>query len=219
LLLTYFKAGKRSVYVVITLFVACYVVRYLNWHYFVAPYVDTDTFGARFNEYVYYPTYNRLDGLLVGVSIAGLFTFYPAFKEWVNKRSYIILLTGVLLVFAAWLLCPQQSTYNTVIFGFPLVSLGYGMILAAFVSPNNIFYRLRSKVTGLIATLSYSIYLSHKIIIHVVQNLLQMAGLDRNSNITMLICVACVIAAALVMRYVIEKPALKLRNWVLARSG
>jgi len=217
LLFNYFKAGKKAVYLVVILFIACYVVRYLNWHYLVAPWLNTDEFGARFNEYVYYPTYNRLDGLLVGVSIAGLFTFYPAFKHWVNKYSYGVLSTGLLIVFAAWLLCPEQSTYNTVILGFPLVALGYGLILAAFVSPDNIFYRLQSKVTSLIATLSYSIYLSHKIVIHLVQNLLAKAGLDRNSNIAMLVCVVCVIAGALVIRYVFEKPALALRNVVLAR--
>jgi peptidoglycan/LPS O-acetylase OafA/YrhL len=217
LLLTYFKAAKRSVYVVIALFAACYMVRYLNWHYFVAPYLGTDTFNARFNEYVYYPTYNRLDGLLVGVSIAGLFTFYPNFKEWVNRRCYLVLFAGVLIVFTAGWLCPQQSTYNTVVLGFPLVSLGYGLILAAFVSPNNLFYRLQSKFTSLIATLSYSIYLSHKIVIHLVQNLLEKVGLDKDSNVTMLICMICVIAAALVMRYIIEKPALALRNWVLTK--
>jgi len=217
LLFNYFKAGKRAVYLVVALFIAGYIVRFLNWHYLVAPYLNTNEFGARFNEYVYYPTYNRLDGLLVGVSIAGLFTFYPGFKEWVNKRSYLFLGTGLLIVFAAWLLCPQQSTYNTVILGFPLVSLGYGLILAAFVSPDNIFYRLKSKGTSLIATLSYSVYLSHKIIIHLVQNLLEKAGMDKNSNITMLICIICVIVGALMMRYVIEKPALRIRNSILAR--
>lgn len=217
LLFNYFKAGKRAVYLVVALFIAGYIVRFLNWHYLVAPYLNTNEFGARFNEYVYYPTYNRLDGLLVGVSIAGLFTFYPGFKEWVNKRSYLFLGTGLLIVFAAWLLCPQQSTYNTVILGFPLVSLGYGLILAAFVSPDNIFYRLKSKGTSLIATLSYSVYLSHKIIIHLVQNLLEKAGMDKNSNITMLICIIVVIVGALMMRYVIEKPALRIRNSILAR--
>jgi peptidoglycan/LPS O-acetylase OafA/YrhL len=217
LLFNYFKADKKAVYLLVSLFVACYVVRFLNWQYLVAPYLNTDEFGARFNEFVYYPTYNRLDGLLVGVSMAGLFTFYPGFKEWVNKYNYPVLSAGLLIVFAAWFLCPQQSTYHTVILGFPMVAIGYGLILAAFVSPDNIFYRLQSKVTSLIATLSYSIYLSHKIIIHLVQNLLEKQGLDRNSNVAMVICIACIIAGALAIRYLIEKPALSIRNKVLAK--
>ncbi len=217
LLLNYFKAGKRSVYLVAALFIAGFIVRYLNWKYLVAPYLNTDDFNARFNEFVYYPTYNRLDGLLVGVSIAGLFTFYPRVKEWVNRRSYIILGVGIVMLVIAWLACPQQSTYNTVIIGFPLVSLAFGLILAAFVSPANIFYQLKSKVTAQIATWSYSIYLIHKLIIHTTQSLLETAGMDKSSNLAMLVCVVCVVAAALAMRYLIEKPVLKLRNIILGK--
>ena len=213
----FFKAGKKPFYLVVALFICGFIIRNLCWHYFVALYVNTNDFNPRFNEYVYYPTYNRLDGLLTGVSIAGLFTFYPKFKEWVNKRSYLVLSIGVLMLVTAFLLCPQQSTYNTVIIGFTLISLAFGLILAAFVSPANIFYKLKSKLTAQIATLSYAIYLSHKIIIHVIQSLLEKAGIEKNSNLTMLICIICVLAGALTMRYLIEKPALRLRNVILGK--
>jgi peptidoglycan/LPS O-acetylase OafA/YrhL len=216
-LFSFFKPGRKPFYLVGALFICGFIVRLLCWHYFAAPYLNTSDFNARFNEYVYYPTYNRLDGLLTGVSIAGLFTFYPNFKEWVNKRSYLVLSLGVLMLVAAFLLCPQQSTYNTAVIGFTLISLAFGLIVAAFVSPSNIFYKLKSKVTAQIAALSYSIYLSHKIIIHLMQSLLEKAGMDKNNNLTMLICIICVMAGALTMRYLIEKPALRLRNIVLSK--
>ena len=167
-------------------------------------------------EYVYYPTYNRLDGLLIGVSIAGLFTYYPHVKDWVDRRSHIILCAGLLTLVIAYLFCLQPPDYNRTMFGFPLVSLGYGLILAAFVCPSCVFYRLKSNLTSQIATLSYSIYLSHKLIIHTAQNLLGKEGIDKNSNLTMAICILCVIAGSLILRYTVEKPSLKIRDKVLA---
>jgi len=199
------------------LFIAGIIFRQLSWKFFGEPYLNTDAFGAKWNEFVYYPTYNRLDGLLAGVSIAGLFTFYPAVKQWVNRNSYVILLTGVLLLIAAWQICHIYASYNTSTFGFPVVSLAYGLVLAAFVSPSCIFYRIKSKVTSFIATLSYAIYLSHKIIIHLVQNLLEGFGIDKNSVLSMLICGVTIVAGALLIRYLIEKPALKIRNRILGK--
>jgi peptidoglycan/LPS O-acetylase OafA/YrhL len=40
-------------------------------------------------------------------------------------------------------------------------------------------------------------------------------GMDKDSNLVMLICVIATIGAALAMRYMIEKPALKIRNKIL----
>ena len=202
-------------YLIVLLFVAGFIARLLSWRYFAAPYLSADDFGARWNEYVYYPTYNRLDGLLVGVSIAGLFTFYPKVKDWVNKWCYLLLAVGVLMLIVAFQLCQVYASYDTAIFGFPIISVAYGLVLAAFVSPSCIFFKIKSKVTSLIATLSYSIYLSHKIIIHLVQKLLESFGVDKNGVLCMLICVACVIAGALAMRYLIEKPALMVRDKTL----
>ena len=213
----YFKAGRKSYYLIILLFIAGFIVRLLSWKYFAAPYLSANDFGLRWNEYVYYPTYNRLDGLLVGVSIAGLFTFYPKVKAWVNKWCYLLLTVGVLMLIVAFQLCAVYASYNTAIYGFPIISVAYGLVLAAFVSPSCIFFKIKSKITSLIATLSYSIYLSHKIVIHLVQKWLEGFGVDKNSVLTMLICAICVIAAALLMRYLIEKPFLRLRNSVLGR--
>jgi len=216
-LFIFFKAGKKSFYLVILLFITGAIARLLSWHYFAAPYLSSDDFGLRWNEYVYYPTYNRLDGLLVGVSIAGLFTFYPKVKAWVNKWCYLLLAVGICMLIVAFQLCQVYASYNTAIFGFPIISVAYGLVLAAFVSPSCIFFRIKSKITSLIATLSYVIYLSHKIIIHLVQKLLENLGLDKNSVLALLICAICVIATALLMRYLIEMPALRLRNTVLGR--
>ncbi|HEY4195670.1 MAG TPA: acyltransferase [Mucilaginibacter sp.] len=217
-LFTYFKAGKKAIYLVVLLFIGGLAVRLWNWNHFMVPVLSTDNYGAYWNKYIYYPTYNRLDSLLAGVSIAGLYTFYPSIKTMVNKYSNAVMLLGIVLLIAAGLLCKGYSTYNTSLWGFPLVALSYGLILATVVCPTSPVYRFKSFITSQIASLSYAIYLSHKIIIHLVQNLIEKVGMDKNSNLAMLICFVCIVVGALLSRYLVEKPAMRIRDVILART-
>jgi peptidoglycan/LPS O-acetylase OafA/YrhL len=215
LLFTHFNAGKKASNLIVILFAGGFFVRLWNWNHFMQPALSTGHYGIYWNMYIYYPTYNRLDSLLVGVSIAGLYTFYPDVKSAINKHCNLVLLAGAILLIAAGFLCKGYSTYNTTLFGFPLIALSYGLIVAAVVCPASPIYRLKSYVTNHIATFSYSIYLTHKIVIHETQHLLSNIGIEKNSNLTMLICIATVIAAAFIMRYAVEKPAMRLRNGIL----
>ncbi|HEY4194553.1 MAG TPA: acyltransferase [Mucilaginibacter sp.] len=218
LLFNYLKAGQKAIYVIIALFIGGFMLRLWGWDHFMEPVLSSDNYGAYWNEYIYYPTYNRLDSLLVGVSIAGLYTFYPAVKAFASKYSNWLLFSGIILLAASGFVCKGYSTYNTTLWGFPMVALSYGLILAAVVCPSSPVYRFKSFVTEQVAAFSYSIYLSHKIVIHLVQNLFGNMGLDKNSNLMMLICIVAIVAAALIMRYAIERPALKLRNSILGLS-
>jgi peptidoglycan/LPS O-acetylase OafA/YrhL len=198
------------------LFIAGFMVRLYCWHYLVEPRIGTDGMRPLWNKYVYYPTYNRLDGLLVGLSIAGLFTFYPKVKSWANRNTLLLMLLGIGTLIGAYFVCIPKEGYYATLYGFTLVSVGYGFIVAAAVCPANFLYRMKSKITALIATLSYSIYLVHKIVIHITQVLLEKTGMDKNSGLMMICCLLTTIAAALLMRYLVEKPALRLRNRVLS---
>ena len=216
-LMIYLKAGKKTVYLVLALFVCGFIMRTWGWYQFIEPSLKTGDIGLTWNKYIYYPTYNRLDGLLVGVSIAGIYTFYPQVQERINKNNNAVTLIGLITLVAAYFTSTPQDTFYTCLFGFPLISVAYGMILAAVVCQSNIFYNLKSFITAHLAALSYSIYLVHKIVIHVTQNVLGNEGLDKNGNLMMFLCVALSILAALIMRYVIEKPALRVRNRILQK--
>jgi peptidoglycan/LPS O-acetylase OafA/YrhL len=216
-LFTYFKAGKKAIYLLLLLFIGGFAIRLWGWNHFMVPVLSTDNYGAYWNEYIYYPTYNRLDSLLVGVSIAGLYTFYPSVKAMINKYCNLVMLSGIVLLTVSYFVCEGYSTYNTTLWGFPLVALSYGLILAAVVCPSSPVYRFKSYVTSQIAVLSYSIYLTHKIVIHLVQHVIEKAGMDKNSNLAMLICFICIVMGALLSRYLIEKPAMRVRDIVLRR--
>ncbi|MDN3549615.1 acyltransferase family protein [Mucilaginibacter aquaedulcis] len=217
LLFNHFKAGKKAAYILPGLFILGFIFRYVSWHYFVEPELSSDYFGAVWNQFIYYPTYNRLDGLLVGVSIAGAYTFYPQMKEAMNRYSNLLMCSGLIILIAAWFICTPEDTFITALWGFPLIASGYGLIVAAIVCPSNFFYKLKSVVTTQLATLSYGLYLSHKLLIHLCQNMLPKVGIEKNSNLMMACCFVAAIGGAVILRYTIEKPSLKIRDKVLQK--
>jgi len=215
LLFNYLRMGKKAIYLLSGLFLGGLLIRYFNWKYFIEPHQLSDNFGALFNKVIYYPTYNRLDGLLIGVSIAGLYTFYPFIKDSIDKYSNFIMLTGFIVLIGSYFICTPQQSFSTAIIGYPLIAIGYGLITAAIVCPSNILYSIKSWLTSHIATLSYGIYLVHKLSIHLTQSMLVKIGIDKNSNLMMLCCLSSTIVLALILRYTIERPSMKLRNRLL----
>ena len=68
-----------------------------------------------------------------------------------------------------------------------------------------------------IATLSYAIYLIHKITITVTQNALEQMGFTIESNYVFLCCLITTFGAAFLIHIIIEKPFIKVKNRILIR--
>ena len=62
--------------------------------------------------------------------------------------------------------------------------------------------------------LSYAVYLTRKSVIHIVQGLLS-DKLDVNSNVMLLICMVCSLAAALLLNLAVEKLFMRWREKIL----
>ena len=174
-----------------------------------APYIGTEKSWLYWYEYIYYPTYNRLDGLLVGVSIAGIYTFLPNLWNRISRRGNLSIAFGILLLLYAFFLCKDQQTFVASIFGFPLVAIGSGFVVVGAISPTSYLYRWNSSITTFIATLSYSIYLLHKAVIHTTHRLLE--SFDLNNNLILIISMVMTLFAAMLLNLLVEKPFLKLR--------
>lgn len=235
-LFLYYKTGKThnvgelhdraklgpAAWLLLFLFVAGFGIRIFCWHWKVAPLLDTDQFGLTWYKWIYYPLWSRLDGLLVGVSIAGLFQFYPRIRDRITRRGNLLLLIGFGLITGAYFLCSDQYTFSASVLGFPLIALAYGTILAAAVSPSCILYRWHSRVSSNLAALSYAIYLTHKGVIHLTQQQFMKWGIAKDSNTMFLLCMATSLLGALLLRYTVEKPFLRWRDrllWKRQNSG
>jgi peptidoglycan/LPS O-acetylase OafA/YrhL len=121
--------------------------------------------------------------------------------------SSIVVLTG------AYFLCEDQMTFYASGFGFPLIAIGYGLMVVGAVCPTSFLYKWKSKVTIFIATLSYATYLTHKGVIHMTHQLL--ADFKIDNNLMLLISMLTCMIFAYLLHLTIEKPFMKLRNRIL----
>ena len=169
--------------------------------------------------WIYYPTHTRLDGLWVGITIAGGVVFYPALKEKLTKFPTLLFIAGITILTVAYFLCEIRVGFNANIFGFPLIAIGFGFIVLAVISPACALYKLKSRLTSSIAILSYSVYLIHKAVRHLCFVYFGKMGLDEESYWMLLLSILFTIPGALILRYTVEKPFLKLRDKLLAKRA
>jgi len=188
------------------------VLRWLSWNVFVVPDLDTDRFWLTWYRWIYYPTYTRLDGLVMGVLLAFVYEYKAALFGRLGGYGNLFLLAGIMLLAVAFRVCLDPYTFTASIAGFSIVALGFGCLVLAAVSPSTFLYRYASRITAQLAGLSYSVYLTHKGVIHLVQGFLEQSGMDPGSNLSLVICLACCLLVGLLFRYLVERPAVRLRN-------
>jgi peptidoglycan/LPS O-acetylase OafA/YrhL len=175
-----------------------------------------DDFSAIYLRRIYYPTYSRLDGLLAGVTLGLVKTFRPAWWRWLAQRGHTLLAAGVCLVGIAMYLFWNRWASVTgvsalaVVVGSPVLSLGLGCLVASALSTNG---WLRVKVPGaqLVATLAYSLYLTSKELIHLVDRAFPSIAEGAMFRWLGVYAVSC-FAAASVLYLCVERPFLKLRD-------
>jgi len=208
-------ASKKLAWLLPALFLLGFALRIWSWNHFITPLVDADqSFGAAYYRYIYYPTYTRLDGLLAGLSLAALVHFRPNLWQKITRHGNGWLIAGLLLSTAAWWIAhdDQQYSFSGAVFGFPLISLAYGVLVLAALSPSCLLYRHSSRITRWIATLSYSLYLTHKQVIHLTHEILAPRGIGNDSYLSFWICVITSLLAGWMLHLAVEKPFMGLRD-------
>ncbi|MBC7934459.1 MAG: acyltransferase [Rhizobacter sp.] len=217
ILLQKLQGFKKAYWLLIILFLLGFATRIYSYEYFYEPVSQQQYTWPVWYQYIYYPTYNRLDGLITGVTIAAIYQFLPDFWSRLSKYSNSFLSTGLLLLTAAWFLCEDQMTFYASAFGFPLVSLGYGCLVIGAISSGNFLYKWNSRVTSFIATLSYAIYLTHKGVIHMTEEWLGKNEID--PHFMMLITMVSCTGFAMLLHWMIEKPFMKWRIRIVNRKS
>ncbi len=104
-------------------------------------------------------------------------------------------------------------------FGFPLVSIAYGFVLVAAVSPRGALYSTRLSITSFLAAISYSLYLVHKGMIHLSQLAMAKLGVERDGVVGLVVCVVASVAAAWVLHLIVERPFMAMRTSILAKRN
>jgi peptidoglycan/LPS O-acetylase OafA/YrhL len=174
--------------------------------------------------HIYYQTYMRLDGLVIGVSLALIRVFRPAWWNVIAKQGHATLLAGCGLVASVmWMFrnnglgrLTGSPAWGTVI-GYPLLACGLGFIVASSLSSNGILNRYRIPGARLLATLAFSLYLTHKAIIHLDQTYLRSLTSARDLKAITVYLLTC-FAAAGALHLLVERPFMLLRNLIERRS-
>jgi peptidoglycan/LPS O-acetylase OafA/YrhL len=173
-------------------------------------------FGMAYMERIYYPTYSRLDGLLAGVALAAIRSFRPVWWNWIARRGHALLVLGLALTGASIVLFEDHhpaftgTSAASVLFGYPLLACGLALLTASALSANG-WLRRKIPGAGLGAALAYTLYLTHKAMMHLVDG--WFPHLESASRLAWLAVYAlCCVAVAGMLHLAVEKPFLKLRE-------
>jgi peptidoglycan/LPS O-acetylase OafA/YrhL len=215
------RTGTRAVAVVTTLvLLGGIALRAAIWLHALAP-LDAmpgaaPGFGARWVEWIYYPTWCRVDGLLFGVLLAAIRTWRPAWWARIERRNGAVALAGVALLALAVAVCADRNGLAASVVGFPLVSLAMALLVASAAAPRGWISRFTPPGAAWIAAASYSLYLVHKAVFATVDRVLPT---DASPLMRFVVIGTAAVAAGALLHYTIERPGLRLRGRLLARRA
>jgi peptidoglycan/LPS O-acetylase OafA/YrhL len=195
------------------------VIRGALWLHALAPWavVDQNSYGKTFLERIYYPTWSRLDGLLMGVMLATARVYRPILWSRWGRHANGFLLAGVAVVGGAIWLFRDRTGFIPTVLGYPLLSFGLGLLVLAGAHASSVLARLRVPGAGWLAAVSYSLYLSHKAVFHGVESAVG-SSLDGHGLLTFAAYASAVLGVGALLHYGVERPFLKLRERVLHQA-
>lgn len=164
-----------------------------------------------FLEELYYPTWMRLDGLLIGVMLATLRVHRPQIWARLQRRANVFLLGGVAVCCLAFGLFRDRTGLLANTFGWPLLSFGFGLLVFAGADRHSLIGRWRVPGVGWIAAISYSLYLSHKIAFHVVHAAIA-PSMQGSAGILFLTYALATFLLGAVLHCLVERPFLRWRD-------
>ena len=172
---------------------------------------------ARYHPQIYYATLCRFDEFLPGVAVAMLKHFHAPLWARITGHGQAVLAMGSLFtalllwgVFRFYYVEGQGYGFFMTAFGYSLLAMAFAVLVVAALSPGSWLHRVRLPGALPLALWSYSIYLSHKAVAHVLQGQLQPLGLAPWLQ-WLVITLACVGVGALMFQAV-ERPVMRWRD-------
>lgn len=190
------------------------------YHVVLNPTAPEAMHGLLMMKFIYYPTYTRLDGLAIGVSLAIVRTFRPLWWSRIARHGNLLLVCGVATIAGALWLCnfdyPSPDLPASILFAFPALAIGFGLMVASAVCDGSL---LKKRVPGAapLAVLAYSLYLTHKSVAHVTHQLLPVLTAQADWRSVCIYFVAC-LGVATLLYFAVERPFLRLRSRRSARQ-
>ena len=169
-----------------------------------------------FVEALYYPTWNRLDGLLAGVLLAVWKTYRPDAWHRVAARANPVFLAGLATMALSFWLFRERTGFLGNSIGWPVLSFGLAMLVFAAAQSGSWIGRRAFPGAAWLAAVSYSLYLVHKPVFKLVETHLGDA-LDGHGYVAFAAYGIASLLAAAALYYAVERPALRLRGRLAKR--
>ncbi len=174
--------------------------------------------GGAYMRLIYYPTWTRLDGLVMGIAAAVLQAFRPAAWARVTARPNLLLIAGGLgLVASTAFFNEQIAGFWPTVLGFPLLSLSIALLVMAGATQGSLISRYRVPGARALAAGAYSLYLSHKAVFHAVQVLSPRLPSWAQDG-AFALALAGALGAGATLYWMVERPFLRLRERLEAPS-
>lgn len=161
-------------------------------------------------EDIYYPTWNRLDGLLAGVVLATIAVYRPALWARMGERGNAFALLGLaMMALALWLFRQRGGLAGNSI-GWPVLSAAIACLVVAAAGTRSWIGRWRVPGAAWIAAVSYSLYLSHKPVFSAVEVHFD-PWLHGRGLLAFAVYAVATLAVGAALHYAVERPFLQLR--------
>lgn len=169
----------------------------------------------RFMEQIYYPSWTRLDGLLAGVGLAMMRLYRPLWWDKLLQYRAALTVAGLALLALAMYAFRAGQVSGNATFGYPLIALAFASLVAvAAGSPltgEGSGSRPRWLLTGTLAQLAYSLYLTHKLSFHALR-LLAGPYLQQHPWLAFAAYSLAALLPACLLYRLVESPLLALRD-------
>jgi peptidoglycan/LPS O-acetylase OafA/YrhL len=211
----------KAAFVAAAILVGGLVIRSVVWLHFFAPVAQTpendQLLVGPYFAWIYYPTPTRLDGLLIGVLIAAIKLFRPTWWKAIMANKTVILIAGLVVISFAVKISWDRFSWAAVIFGFPLLAIGFGLLVASMISDGSGWsLRVPGAATG--AAWTYSFYLTHKEVMHL-DRLYLGDWVQSNRWVALGIYIVTSLFVAATLYYIVERPFLRMRDRLTMRTA
>jgi peptidoglycan/LPS O-acetylase OafA/YrhL len=191
------------------------IIRGYMWLHGVAsvPFdVASEPLGGPFMTLIYYPTWTRLDGLLAGVCAAAVQVFRPGWWKILTARPNRLLIGGIVGIIATTMFMKGQiTTFLPSVLGYPMLSVSACLLVVAGTQRSGLMGRIALPGAEVIATMAYSLYLSHKIIFAAFARATPLWS-SAHGILELIVALGLAGAAGTVLYWTVERPFLKLRD-------
>ena len=175
--------------------------------------VDAGEYGIYFYyKLIYYSSFCRLDELVAGVALALMKNRHPDAWAHMTAHGNRTLAAGLMITGLTFrLFIEDRYGFAATVFGFPLLALGFGLLILAALSQRSWLRDLRIPGAGRLAVWSYAIYLTHRGASAVAASPLQKLGYGPQTGIAIMLLLALSVLSGWILYRLVETPFMALR--------